>query len=244
MSNGTLTPRSDRRITSGPDHAPVTLVEYGDYRVPALRPGASRRAGAPARARRALRFVFRNFPLREAHPHAEHAAEAAEAVGARRRRAFWEMHDMTVREPGSARRRRPSRLRRKPSASIGPPWRQIWRRAPSPRVCIGISAAAYERRQRHPDVLRQRPALRRQLDGRRELCRRPAGAGPDTGIALIAQRRMSVRTLPSTSFISRPRRRAAVGAISTLATVGRVTPGLIPRPEAMNNDCRSGSVDT
>ncbi len=42
-----------------------------------------------------VRFVFRYFPLREAHPHAEHAAEAAESVavhggGA----AFWEMHDL------------------------------------------------------------------------------------------------------------------------------------------------------
>jgi protein-disulfide isomerase len=39
-----------------------------------------------------LRFVFRNFPLRELHPHAELAAEAAEAAGAQG--AFWEMHDM------------------------------------------------------------------------------------------------------------------------------------------------------
>jgi protein-disulfide isomerase len=39
-----------------------------------------------------LRFVFRNFPLKEAHPHAQAAAEAAEAAGAQRR--FWEMHDL------------------------------------------------------------------------------------------------------------------------------------------------------
>ena len=42
-----------------------------------------------------LRFVYRNFPLREAHPHAEHAAEAAESVAARAGDAsFWEMHDL------------------------------------------------------------------------------------------------------------------------------------------------------
>ena len=39
-----------------------------------------------------LRFVFRNFPLSEMHPHAESAAEAAEFVGANRK--FWEMHDL------------------------------------------------------------------------------------------------------------------------------------------------------
>jgi len=44
-----------------------------------------------ARLGRRLRFVFRNFPLRESHPHAEHAAEAAEAAGAQGK--FWEMHD-------------------------------------------------------------------------------------------------------------------------------------------------------
>ncbi|MGA9152160.1 MAG: thioredoxin domain-containing protein [Candidatus Nitrosopolaris sp.] len=40
---------------------------------------------------RLLRFVFRNFPLTEMHPHAQHAAESAEAAGAQNR--FWEMHD-------------------------------------------------------------------------------------------------------------------------------------------------------
>jgi protein-disulfide isomerase len=39
-----------------------------------------------------LRFVFRNFPLAEAHPHARVAAQAAEAAAAQGR--FWEMHDM------------------------------------------------------------------------------------------------------------------------------------------------------
>jgi protein-disulfide isomerase len=38
-----------------------------------------------------MRFVFRNFPLTASHPHAEGAAEAAEAAGAQGK--FWEMHD-------------------------------------------------------------------------------------------------------------------------------------------------------
>jgi protein-disulfide isomerase len=38
-----------------------------------------------------LRFVFRNFPLTQSHPHAEHAAEAAEAAAGQEK--FWEMHD-------------------------------------------------------------------------------------------------------------------------------------------------------
>jgi protein-disulfide isomerase len=39
-----------------------------------------------------LCFAFRNFPLVNSHPHAERAAEAAEAAGAQGR--FWEMHDI------------------------------------------------------------------------------------------------------------------------------------------------------
>src|SRR6266852_5832478 len=38
-----------------------------------------------------LRFIFRNFPLTNVHPHAEHAAEAAGCAGAQA--CFWEMHD-------------------------------------------------------------------------------------------------------------------------------------------------------
>ncbi len=39
-----------------------------------------------------LRFVFRNFPLQQAHPHALLAAQAAEAAGAQGQ--FWPMHAM------------------------------------------------------------------------------------------------------------------------------------------------------
>jgi protein-disulfide isomerase len=76
----------------GPDDAPVTLVEYGDYECPhcGLAYGivkAVQEAAGPK-----LRFVFRNFPLRESHPHAEAAAESAEAAAVQGK--FWEMHDV------------------------------------------------------------------------------------------------------------------------------------------------------
>jgi protein-disulfide isomerase len=92
MSVGRLTPPvSERDHVAGTSDAPVTLVEYGDYECPhcgrayPILKEVQRRLGSQ------LRFVFRNFPLKEAHPHAQHAAEAAEAAGAQGK--FWEMHD-------------------------------------------------------------------------------------------------------------------------------------------------------
>src|SRR5882672_4680908 len=93
MSDAELTPPvSARDHGAGPDNAPVTLVEYGDYECPycGMAYPIVKRAQQDLGSR--LRFIFRNFPLAESHPHARLAAEAAEAGGAQGK--FWEMHDM------------------------------------------------------------------------------------------------------------------------------------------------------
>ena len=84
-------PVGDRDHIQGPADAPVTLVEYGDYECPHCGRAYPIVKQVQQRMGRRLRFVFRNFPLRESHPHAQHAAEAAEAAGAQGK--FWEMHD-------------------------------------------------------------------------------------------------------------------------------------------------------
>jgi len=76
----------------GPATAPVTLVEYGDFECPHCGMAHAVLEELLAAAGDQLRFVFRNFPLTTVHPHAENAAEAAEAAGAQGR--FWEMHDL------------------------------------------------------------------------------------------------------------------------------------------------------
>jgi protein-disulfide isomerase len=75
----------------GPINAPITLLEYGDYECPYC--GAAHAIVNAVREQMGdrLRFVFRHFPLVTIHPHAELAAEAAEAAGAQGK--FWEMHD-------------------------------------------------------------------------------------------------------------------------------------------------------
>jgi protein-disulfide isomerase len=77
--------------SSGPDDAPITLVEYGDYECPHCGRAYPIVKAVQKRLGDRLRFVFRNFPLSESHPHAENAAESAEAAGAQGR--FWQMHD-------------------------------------------------------------------------------------------------------------------------------------------------------
>lgn len=77
---------------SGNADAAITLVEYGDYQCPycgmayPIVKELQRELGG------ALRLVFRNMPLANVHPHAEAAAEAAEAVAEQGH--FWAMHDL------------------------------------------------------------------------------------------------------------------------------------------------------
>jgi protein-disulfide isomerase len=86
-------PVSDRDHAQGEARAKVTLVEYGDYECPYCGSAYPIVRKLQDEMGKQLRFVFRNFPLRQAHPHALHAAIAAEAVGAHGDDAFWRMHD-------------------------------------------------------------------------------------------------------------------------------------------------------
>ncbi|ABM37719.1 DsbA family protein [Polaromonas naphthalenivorans] len=76
----------------GPAGAPVTLIEYGDFECPSCVQAHGALNILLAHFGDQLRFVFRHFPLREIHPHAEMAAEAAEA--ARAQGKFWPMYDL------------------------------------------------------------------------------------------------------------------------------------------------------
>jgi len=84
-------PVSGRDHIRGPVTATLTLLEYGDFECPYC--GAAHPILEEVRALLGprLRFVYRHFPLTNVHPHAESAAEAAEAAGAQGR--FLEMHD-------------------------------------------------------------------------------------------------------------------------------------------------------
>lgn len=76
----------------GKSGARVTLIEYGDYECPYCGQAYPIVKQIQKRLKGQLRFVFRNFPLTQMHPHAQQAAEAAEAAAVQG--SFWDMHDI------------------------------------------------------------------------------------------------------------------------------------------------------
>jgi protein-disulfide isomerase len=85
-------PLNERDHVVGPETAPVTVVEYGDYECPYCGAAYPVTKALQQALGENLRFAYRHFPLSQIHPHSYQAAEAAEAAGAQGR--FWEMHDM------------------------------------------------------------------------------------------------------------------------------------------------------
>ncbi len=78
----------------GPARAPVTIVEYGDFECPYC--GQAEPVVRELLADHGdVRYVWRHLPLTDVHPHAELAAEAAEAAADQG--AFWPLHDLLLR---------------------------------------------------------------------------------------------------------------------------------------------------
>jgi protein-disulfide isomerase len=85
---------ADRDHIRGSLAAPVTLVEYGDYECPHC--GATHPIVQEVLQELGdqVCFAYRHFPLTQVHPHAQLAAEAAEAAGAQGK--FWSMHNLLL----------------------------------------------------------------------------------------------------------------------------------------------------
>lgn len=83
----------DRDHLRGPADATVTIVEYGDFECPWTQMAAPTARELIARNSQ-IRYVWRHLPLHDVHPHAQLAAEAAEAAAQQDR--FWQMHDLLL----------------------------------------------------------------------------------------------------------------------------------------------------
>ena len=97
----TMPVTEERDHIQGPTDAAVTLVEYGDYECPYCGAAYPIIKAVQSRMGERLRFVFRNFPIATSHPHAEQAAEAAEAAATQG--SFWQMHDLLYENQGRLR---------------------------------------------------------------------------------------------------------------------------------------------
>jgi protein-disulfide isomerase len=82
----------------GPEDAPVTLVEYGDFECTYC--GQAERVIRELLASYGddIRYVWRHLPLNDVHPSAQLAAEASEAAAAQGR--FWDMYDTLLSHQG------------------------------------------------------------------------------------------------------------------------------------------------
>jgi len=76
----------------GESHAPLSVVEFGDFECPNCKQAAPAVRLLLDRFPGRIRFAFRHFPLEEVHPHALAAAETAEIAAAQGQ--FWPMHDL------------------------------------------------------------------------------------------------------------------------------------------------------
>ena len=91
-SSSLLTPDAAVDHILGPASAPVTIIEYGDFECPSCGQAHAAVKIILERFADRVRLVFRHYPQISIHPHAEMAAEAAEAAGAQGR--FWPFHDV------------------------------------------------------------------------------------------------------------------------------------------------------
>jgi protein-disulfide isomerase len=89
---GLAVPPEPTDHSRGSEHAPVTLLEYGDFECPSCKVAVQTPKLLLDRFPNRIRFIFRHFPLQDAHPHALMAAEVSETAAAQGK--FWEMHDV------------------------------------------------------------------------------------------------------------------------------------------------------
>ncbi len=129
----------DRDHIRGPDDAPVTLLEYGDFECPycgqaehAIRELLSAHGGD-------VRYVWRHLPLTDVHPDAQLAAEASEAAAAQGK--FWEMYDILLGHQGALLPRDLTRYATQLELDVKRFWDELRQREYSPRVSEDVASA-------------------------------------------------------------------------------------------------------
>jgi protein-disulfide isomerase len=129
----------ERDHIRGPDDAPVTLLEYGDFECPYC-------GQAEAVIRELLlsfggdvRYVWRHLPLNDVHQRAQLAAEAVEAAASQGR--FWDMYDALLAQQGELNPQEISRLAERLGLDLERFWDELRRHEHAARVADDVSSA-------------------------------------------------------------------------------------------------------
>jgi protein-disulfide isomerase len=83
---------ADPARVRGNANAPVMIVEFADFSCPYCKKAEASLKEVLAKYPGKVSLSFRDYPLRDIHPQAELAAEAARCAGEQGR--FWEYHDL------------------------------------------------------------------------------------------------------------------------------------------------------
>jgi protein-disulfide isomerase len=129
----------ERDHVRGPDDAPVTLLEYGDYQCPYCGQAEVVIRELISSFGDDLRYVWRHLPLNDVHPDAQMAAEAAEAAAAQGR--FWELHDLLLTHQDELGPTQLATLAEEAGLDVDRFWDELQRREYAERVAEDVATA-------------------------------------------------------------------------------------------------------
>jgi len=129
----------DRDHARGPEDAPVTLLEYGDYECPYCGQAEVVIRELLESFGDDLRYVWRHLPLNDVHPDAQMAAEAAEAAADQG--AFWEMHDKLLQHQDELAPPDLNRFAEELGLDVERFWDELRRRVHDPRLAEDVASA-------------------------------------------------------------------------------------------------------
>jgi Na+/H+ antiporter NhaA len=129
----------DRDHLRGPNDAPVTLVEYGDFECPYCGRAEPVIRELLASFGDEVRYVWRHLPLNDVHSRAQLSAEAAEAAGAQGR--FWEMYDAMLSHQDALTPRDLGRVAEELGLDVERFWSEIRGHEHAPRVAEDVASA-------------------------------------------------------------------------------------------------------
>jgi Na+/H+ antiporter NhaA len=129
----------ERDHIRGPDDAPVTLVEYGDFECPYCGQAESVIREVLGSFGDDVRYVWRHLPLNDVHTHAQLAAEAAEAAAAQGK--FWEMYDKLLGHQDELTPKDIGRYAQELGLDMDRFWDDIRRHEEAPRIAEDVASA-------------------------------------------------------------------------------------------------------